>query len=84
MFPGNKIPVSRFSKVSQNLNSMLEKDYLPTVRDASGQIPLTNNASFPTSGSPIWDHYLYGLKVDHNLNASHRLTGSVNYATRRA
>jgi hypothetical protein len=80
MFPGNKIPVSRFSKVSQNLNAILQKDYLPTVKDASGQIPLTNNASFPTSGQPIWDHYLYSIKVDHNFSSNHRLSGSANYS----
>lgn len=80
MFPGNKIPVSRFSKVSQNLNSILQKYYLPTVRDASGQIPLTNNMAFPTSGQPIWNHDLYALKVDHLLSNNHRLAGSINYA----
>ena len=52
MFPGNIIPVSRFSKVSQNLNAIMQKYYLPAARDASGQVPLTNNASFPASGQP--------------------------------
>jgi hypothetical protein len=80
MFPGNKIPVSRFSQVSQNLNGILQKYYLPTVKDASGLVPLTNNTSFPTSGQPIWDHYLYSVKVDHYLSSAHRLAGSANYA----
>ena len=39
MFPGNKIPVARFSQVSRNLNDLVTKSYLPTVRDSSGQIP---------------------------------------------
>ena len=80
MFPGNKIPVSRFSKVSQNLNTILQKYYLPPVHDASGLVPLTNNAPFPTSGQPIWDHYLTSVKVDHNFTSNHRLSGSFNYA----
>ena len=80
MFPANKIPVSRFSAVSQNLNSILQKYYLPTVRGPDGLIPLTNNATFPASGQPIWDHYLTSLKVDHNFNSNHRVSGSFNYA----
>jgi hypothetical protein len=80
MFPGNIIPVSRFSKVSQNLNAIMQKYYLPTARDASGQVPLTNNASFPSSGQPVWDHYLYSVKVDHDFSSNHRLAGSANYA----
>jgi hypothetical protein len=80
MFPGNKIPVSRFSKVSQNLNSILQKYYLPTVKDASGQIPLTNNMAFPTSGQPIWNHDLLALKVDQLIGSKQRLSGSLNYA----
>lgn len=80
MFPGNVIPISRFSKVSQNLNAIATARYLPTVRDASGQIPLVNNQAFPVSGQPLWDHYLYAVKVDHNFNDNHRLSGSFNYA----
>jgi hypothetical protein len=80
MFPGNQIPVSRFSKVSQNLNAILQKYYVPTIKDATGQVPLTNNTMFPTSGQPIWDHYLYSIKVDHNISNNHRLSGSANYA----
>ena len=80
MFPGNRIPVSRFSKVSQNLNGILQKYYLPTIKDAAGLIPLTNNATFPSSGQPIWNHYLPSVKVDHYLTSNHRLSGSVNYA----
>ena len=80
MFPGNKIPLSRFSKVSQNLNAILQKYYLPTLHDASGLVPLTNNTPFPTSGQPIWDHYLTSVKIDHNFSNNHRLSGSANYA----
>lgn len=79
-FPGNIIPVSRFSRVSQNLNSILQQYYLPTVRDANGQVPLTNNASFPTSGQPIWQHDLFSIKIDQYLTSAHRLSGSFNYA----
>jgi hypothetical protein len=80
MFPGNKIPLSRFSAVSKNLNNILSKYYLPTVKDASGLVPLTNNASFPISGQPIWDHNLWSIKADQLVGSNHRLSGSFNYA----
>jgi hypothetical protein len=51
-FPGNIIPKNRFSEVSQRLNAIAVKHYLPTIRDASGQIPLQNNMVFPISGNP--------------------------------
>ena len=79
IFPGNRIPQSRFSKVAQKLNGIAKAHYLPTVRDASGQIPLLNNASFPTSGAPEWDHHQYSVKADHNFNERHKISGSWYY-----
>ena len=80
VFPGNIVPQSRFSQVSRNLNAIATAHYLPTVRDATGQIPLVNNAAFPISGQPIWDHYIFALKVDHNITDNHRLSFSTNWA----
>ncbi|MEI9975023.1 MAG: TonB-dependent receptor [Ignavibacteriota bacterium] len=77
MFPGNIIPVSRFSRVSSNLNAIAQKYYLPTVKDANGVTPLTNNEPFPSSTQPIWDHYVWSIKIDHNINDRQRLSGSV-------
>ena len=79
VFPGNKIPASRFSKVSQNLNAIAAKNYVPTVLDPSGQIALQNNEGFPTSGQPIWDRYQFSIKVDQIINEKHRLAFSGNY-----
>ncbi|HYO80210.1 MAG TPA: carboxypeptidase regulatory-like domain-containing protein [Bryobacteraceae bacterium] len=84
MFPGNIIPKSRFSEVSQRLNAIAVKHYLPTIRDANGQIPLQNNMVFPISGNPEIDHYQRSAKVDHILSERHRFSGSYNnkYAPR--
>ncbi len=79
MFPGNKIPVSRISAVSKNLNAIASAHYVPTVRDSKGVIPLQNNASFPTSGAPEWDHYQYSTKADQVVNANQRLSFSMNH-----
>jgi len=79
MFPGNRIPVSRFSRVARNLNAIAKAHYLPTVRDATGEIPLVNNAAFPKSGAPEWDHHLYSVKVDQVISSYHKLSGSWYY-----
>jgi hypothetical protein len=75
-FPGNRIPVSRFSQVSRNLNELLRSGYLPTVRDASGQIPLVNNALFPTNVIPNDTSFFFSVKGDHFINTRHKLSGS--------
>ena len=67
MFPGNKIPASRISQVSQRLNALLQKGYLPTVRNPDGSIPLTNNAIRPLAGTPEFDQYQFSTKVDQNI-----------------
>ena len=79
MFAGNRIPSSRFSKVSQQVNAIASKAYVPTVLDPSGQVALQNNESFPTSTQPIWDRYQYSFKVDQVVNDHHRLAFSGNY-----
>jgi hypothetical protein len=78
-FPGNRIPPSRFSKVAQNLNAIAKAHYLPTIQDATGLVPLTNNAVFPKSGSPEWDHHQYSVKADQLIGSKHRLSGSWYY-----
>jgi len=87
MFPGNKIPVSRFSKVSQNLNAIASKTLIPPVRDASGQIPLVNNSYFPNAdpslGGNLNNHIRQNtLKIDQALRNAHRLSGSYTWGPR--
>src|SRR5204862_5497565 len=53
MFPGNRIPVARFSAVSRKLNTLAQAQYTPKVRDASGQIALVNNLQFPAVSDPV-------------------------------
>lgn len=79
MFPDNRIPVARFSKVAQKLNAIAKAHYLPTIKDASGQIPLLRNAVFPKSGAPEWDHHQYSIKADQIINERHKLSGSYYY-----
>jgi hypothetical protein len=82
MYPGNKMPVSRFSQVSQRMNDILRKYYTPTERDASGLIALVNNASAPASQQPQFDYYMFSTKMDQILSDRQRLSGSYSYAAR--
>jgi len=74
-FPGNRIPVARFSQVSQRLNAIASKFHAPTFRDASGQIPLVNN-SFSPPPLPRTDDYFFSIKGDQIINERHKLSGS--------
>jgi len=51
MFPGNRIPVNRISRVSQNINKIGKERYLPTVVGPDGLVPLQNNAETATNGT---------------------------------
>lgn len=77
-FDTNKIPAARISQVSKRLNAIAKQHYLPTIRDASGQIPLANNALFPSVQRPTWDMYQVSLKVDHIFNEKHKISGTYN------
>jgi hypothetical protein len=82
IFPGNRIPVARFSQVSQRLNAIAKEHYLPTVRDASGKSPLTANTTFPVSSTPIFDQHQFSIKGDQVLSAAQKLSGSYSYNSR--
>jgi hypothetical protein len=82
MFPGNSIPKSRFSQVSQKLNAIAQKSYLPTIRDATGQIALVNNGVFPVSNTPQFDQHQLSIKGDQVITAQQRLSGSYTYVAR--
>jgi len=82
MFPGNIIPKSRFSQVSQRLNAIAIKHYLPTIRDATGQIALVNNGIFPVTNTPEFDQHQFSVKGDRLLSSRHKLSGSYSYVAR--
>jgi hypothetical protein len=83
-FTGNKIPVNRFSKVSQNINQIGIAHYLPTFKDPNtGLYPLTLNAANPGSGNiSLFDQYNFAIKLDHNISDRHKLSGSFDNITR--
>jgi len=82
MFPGNRLPVSRFSAVSRKLNEIARAQYVPTVRDASGQLALVNNLPYPSVSDPVFDQHQFSIKGDHNIGSSHKLSGSYSETLR--
>jgi hypothetical protein len=78
MFPGNRIPVSRFSAVARRLNAIAVKHYLPKITGPDGLVPLVNNQVFPIAGNPESDQYQYSGKGDHIFNERHKISGSYN------
>ena len=79
MFPGNIIPASRISHVSQNIIAMAQACCLPTVKNADGSYPLINNAAASAQGQPIFDQYNFTEKIDQTINDSNRISGSYSY-----
>lgn len=73
VFPGNKIPSTRFSKVSQQIISIYQKDYVPAATTPTG------NELAPAGNSPSQTHYEYTMRVDHNLSANNHIFGDYNY-----
>jgi hypothetical protein len=82
MFPGNIIPKSRFSQVSNRLNDIAKKYYTPTIKDATGQIALVNNAIFPVTNTPQFDQHQLSIKGDQIIGSSQKLSGSYSYVAR--
>jgi len=74
-FPGNIIPASRISAVSQRIVSLYQKYYLPLAPT------LTNNNALPLFNPATWyESNEYSVKIDYNATVKHRLDGSLIYA----
>ena len=82
MFPGNIIPKSRFSQVSQNLAGIMKKHYLPEVKGPDGQYALINNSFFPVSNQAGFNQTQFSTKSDFVLTDKQRLSGSFVYVDR--
>lgn len=82
MFPGNVMPKSRFSSVSQKVTSLMQQFYQPVVKQPDGQWALINNALFPIANAPVFDNHQFSVKMDQNLGSRHKLTGSYSYAVK--
>ncbi len=79
MFPGNIIPASRISKVSQQVLGILSKDYPATVPGPNGDYLLPNNAY---GAYNTWQRFTqFSIKGDHNISTSNHLSGSILRST---
>ena len=71
MFPGNIIPRSRWSPVSQKILELAPID--DPLFDT-----MLNNIPALGSSSPVFDEKMLSLKGDHNFTTSHRVSGLFN------
>jgi len=69
-FNGNMIPNGRFSAASQKLVAIYKQDYQPIN---NGDI---NNALTPAANNPWFHMNQFSLKLDHNISANDKLSGS--------
>jgi hypothetical protein len=78
-FPGNIIPQSRISKVSQQVIGIMNKYYPATVPGPAGNYLLANNAF---GAYNVWQRYTqFSVKGDHNISARNHLSGSIARTT---
>ncbi|HZW92749.1 MAG TPA: carboxypeptidase regulatory-like domain-containing protein [Candidatus Eremiobacteraceae bacterium] len=74
-FPGNVIPASRISAVSQRIAGLYERYYQPLAPT------LTNNNALPLNSPATWyQSNEYSVKIDYNATEKHRVDGSIIYA----
>jgi carboxypeptidase family protein len=74
-FPGNMIPQTRISAVSQKIADLYEQYYQPLSST------LTNNNALPLNSPATWyESNQFSVKLDYNATRNHRLDGSVIYA----
>jgi hypothetical protein len=74
-FPGNIIPSSRFSTVSQKIVGLYRQDYAPLSST------LTNNNALPFASPATWyQSDQVSTKLDYKLSQNHLLDGSIIYA----
>jgi hypothetical protein len=79
MFPGNIIPQSRISQVSQQVLGIMQKAYPATVPGPNGDYLLANNAYGPYN---TWQRFTQlSLKGDHNISSNDHLSGSIARTT---
>ncbi len=75
-FAGNIIPMSRISKVSQNLSKIMLDHYKPQLDS------LLNNSFFPVSNQAGFNQTQFSTKSDFQINSNQRLSGSFVFVDR--
>jgi len=70
VFPGNIIPASRFSKISQQLLPLYQKFYTPMSPS------IVNNYTTTQTNQPAFEQKNWSLKMDENISSKDRMAGS--------
>ncbi len=77
-FPGNRIPVERFSTVARQYLALARSTLVPNRGGAPGTLAYVTNNFLSQGGSTKEVTNKFSLKIDHSLSSSHRLSYMFN------
>ncbi len=78
-FPGNIIPANRFSTLAKNYLAYVGNTVFPNSAGAPGTYGYVNNNYRSFAGSSLFPWTKWSIKLDHNFNERHKLSGLYNY-----
>jgi len=78
-FPGNIIPKNRISPLAQKYLDYVGSTVHPNSAGAPGTYAYVNNNFRSFAGSSLFPWTKWSVKVDHNFNERHKISGLYNY-----
>jgi hypothetical protein len=78
-FPDNKIPANRFSPLAQRYLQYVGNSVHPNAAGAPGTFAYVNNNYRSFAGSSLFPWTKWSVKLDHNFNDRHKISGLYNY-----
>ncbi len=78
-FPGNIIPANRISPLAQKYLDYVGNTVFPNAAGAPGTYAYVNQNFKSFAGSSLFPWTKWSVKVDHNFNERHKISGLYNY-----
>jgi hypothetical protein len=78
-FPGNIIPKNRISPLAQKYLDYVGSTVYPNSAGAPGTFAYVNNNYRSFAGSSLFPWTKWSVKLDHNFNEKHKISGLYNY-----
>src|SRR5262249_58771046 len=75
----NVICPDRFSKLAQNYLNYVGNTVFPNSAGAPGTFAYVNNNYRSFAGSSLFPWTKWSVKIDHNFNERHKISGLYNY-----
>ncbi|MGE0131815.1 MAG: carboxypeptidase regulatory-like domain-containing protein [Blastocatellales bacterium] len=78
-FPNNQIPANRISPLAQKYLDYVGNTVFPNSAGAPGTYAYVNQNFRSTAGSSLFPWTKWSVKLDHNFNERHKISGLYNY-----